>query len=328
MRAVVLEEFGGPLQLREIDRPVPGPGQVLVRVHASGVNPLDTKIRAGQAAHARVKLPAVLGMDLAGQVVETGPGVDGFAAGDEVYGLTGGVGDLQGSLAEFAAVDARLLARKPASLSMCEAAALPLAMITAWEGLVDRAGVRAGHKVLVHGGAGGVGSVAVQIAAAREAEVFATESAAKGDVVRALGAVPIDHAAMGVEKYVAELTGGTGFDIVYDTVGGPVLDASFKAVRTYTGHVVSSLGWGTHALAPLSFKGATYSGVFTLLPMLTGQGREHHGAILREAAELADQGKLRPLLDETRYSLATATDAHRAVEGGTAAGKIIVDIGA
>jgi NADPH2:quinone reductase len=326
MRAVVLEEFGGPLQEREVDRPVPGPGQVLVRVHASGVNPLDIKIKAGQAAHARVQPPVVLGMDLAGQVVELGPDVEGFAPGDEVYGLTGGVGDLQGSLAEFAAVDARLLSRKPALLSMREAAALPLAVITAWEGLVDRAGVRAGQKVLVHGGAGGVGSVAVQIAVARGAEVFATESAAKAEIVRGLGAVPIDRHAEPLERFLAEHTDGEGFDIVYDTVGGPVLDASFEAVRTYTGHVVSSLGWGTHALAPLSFRGATYSGVFTLLPMLTGRGREHHGEILREVAALVDEGALRPLLDETRFGLGAAAEAHRLVESGSARGKVIVDV--
>ncbi|MGA5371239.1 zinc-dependent alcohol dehydrogenase family protein [Streptomyces griseoincarnatus] len=326
MRAVVLEEFAGPLEVREIERPTPGKGQVLVRVHASGVNPLDTKIRAGRAAHARVRPPAVLGMDLAGQVVETGAGVSSFTPGDEVYGLTGGVGDLQGSLAQFAAVDTRLLARKPATLSMREAAALPLAVITAWEGLVDRAGVRAGQKVLVHGGAGGVGSVAVQIAAARGAEVFATASAARTPLVRRLGAVPIDYTSVPVERYVAEHTGGAGFDIVFDTVGGPVLDASFEAVRTYTGHVVSALGWGTHALAPLSFRAATYSGIFTLLPMLTGRGREHHGEILREAAALVDEGKLRPLLDGTRYTLADVADAHRSVESGTADGKVVVDV--
>lgn len=326
MRAVVLEEFTGPLELREIDPPTPGEGQVLVRIHASGVNPLDTKISAGRAAHARVRPPAVLGMDLAGQVVEAGAGVNGFAPGNEVYGLTGGVGGLQGSLAQFAAVDARLLAHKPATLSMREAAALPLAVITAWEGLVDRARVRAGHKVLVHGGAGGVGSIAVQVAAARGAEVFATVSAPRMPVVRRLGAVPIDYTSVPVERYVAEHTGGAGFDIVYDTVGGPVLDASFEAVRTYTGHVVSSLGWGTHALAPLSFRGATYSGVFTLLPMLTGQGRAHHGEILREAAAMVDDGRLRPLLDGTRYTLADVADAHQAVVNGTASGKVVVDI--
>ncbi|MET8160699.1 zinc-dependent alcohol dehydrogenase family protein [Sphaerisporangium sp. NPDC005289] len=326
MRAVVLEEFGGPLTLTEIATPDPGPGQVLVRVEASGVNPLDTKIRAGRAAHARTRPPAVLGMDLAGVVERVGPQVTGFAPGQEVFGLTGGVGDLQGSLAEYAAVDARLLAHKPAALSMRQAAALPLATVTAWEGLVDRAAVRAGHKVLVHGGAGGVGHVAVQLARARGAEVFATGSAGSLAVIGRLGAVPIDYEATAVEDYVAEHTGGEGFDVVFDTVGGQVLDASFAAVRTYTGHVVSALGWGSHSLAPLSFRGATYSGVFTLLPMLTGRGRDHHGDILREAAALADAGALTPLVDPRRFTLGTVAEAHKLVEAGEATGKIVVDL--
>ena len=326
MRAAVLEEFGKPLVVREVPTPVPGPGEVLVRVAASGVNPLDVKIHAGTAAHARVQPPFVLGTDLAGVVQAVGPQVDGFAPGDEVYGLTGGVGRLQGSLAEFAAVDARLLARKPASISLRDAAALPLAVITAWEGLVDRAGVHAGQRVLVHGGAGGVGSIAVQIARARGAQVFATTSPRRADVVTSLGATPIDYTSTSVETYVAEHTGGEGFDIVFDTVGGPVLDASFAAVRTYTGHVVSALGWGTHSLAPLSFKGASYSGVFTLLPMLTGNRREHHGEILSAAAELVDAGSLRPLPDPSRHTLDTVNAAHQLIEQGTTAGKVIIDI--
>lgn len=326
MRAVVLREFGTPLILTEVDKPSAGPGHVLVKVHASGVNPLDTKIRAGKAAHARRTLPAVLGIDVAGVVEEVGAEVTGFAPGDAVYGMTGGVGDLQGSLAQYQAADARLLAHQPGSLTMREAAALPLVAITAWEGLVDRAQVRAGQKVLVHGGVGGIGHVAVQIARARGAEVFATVSPARQDVVKGLGATPIDHTATSVEEYVARYTGGEGFDVVFDTVGGAVLDASFTAVRTYTGHVLSALGWGTHSIAPLSFRGATYSGVFTLLPMLTGRGREHHGEIMREVAALADAGALRPLLDPRRFTLDTVADAHAAVENGTARGKIVVDV--
>ncbi len=326
MCAVVLEEFGGSLDVREFGKPAPGPGQVLVRIKASGVNPLDVKIRAGKAAHARVRPPAVLGLDLAGVVEEAGAGVEGFQPGDEVYGLTGGVGDLQGSLAEYAAVDARLLAPKPASIGMREAAALPLAAITAWEGLVDRAQVHHGQQVLIHGGAGGVGHIAVQIARARGAEVYATASPQRMAVVERLGATPIDRTTSTVDDYVAAHTGGEGFDIVYDTVGGPVLDASFTAVRTYTGHVVSSLGWGTHSIAPLSFRGATYSGVFTLLPMLTGRGREHHGDILREVAALVDKGELRPILDPRGFTLDRVAEAHEAVENGTATGKVVVEI--
>ena len=326
MHALVLEAADGPFVSRQIARPVAGPGQVLVQIAASGVNPLDTKIRAGKAAHAKHPFPAVLGMDLAGVVRAVGAGVERFRFGDEVYGLTGGVAGLQGSLAEFAAVDADLLAHKPANLSMREAAALPLITITAWEGLVDRARTQAGQKVLVHGGAGGVGHVAVQLAVALGAETYATVSPAQAETVRRYGATPIDHTSTTVADYVAEHTGGLGFDVIYDTVGGPVLDAAFQAVRPYVGHVVSCLGWGTHALAPLSFRAATYSGVFTLLPMLTGQGRAHHGQILEEAAKLVEAGKLEPLMDPRRFTLATALAAHEEVAAGRARGKIVVDV--
>jgi NADPH2:quinone reductase len=326
MRALVLEAPNAPFASQQIPRPVAAPGQVLVEIAASGVNPLDTKIRAGQAAHAKHPFPAVLGMDLAGVVKSVGAGVERFRIGDEVYGLTGGVAGLQGSLAEFAAVDADLLAHKPANLSMREAAALPLITITAWEGLVDRAKARSGQKVLVHGGAGGVGHVAVQLAKALGADVFATVRPEQAETVRRFGATPIDHTSTSVEAYVAEHTDGQGFDVIYDTVGGPVLDASFNAVRPYVGHVVSCLGWGTHALAPLSFRAATYSGVFTLIPMLTGQGRAHHGHILEEAAKLAERGQLVPLMDARRYTLDTAIAAHEEIAAGRARGKIVVDV--
>lgn len=324
MRAAIVEEHGGPFRISRLPVPVPQAGQVLVRIHASGVNPLDTKIRAGKADHARQPLPAILGMDLAGTVEAIGPGVTQFRIGDEVWGMTGGFGGKQGSLAEFAAVDAALLALKPAKLSMREAAATPLIFITAWEGLVDRADVRAGQTVLVQGGAGGVGHMVIQIAKARGAIVYATDRAERADYLSALGAIPIDR-DMAVEDYVALHTGGRGFDVVYDTVGGPVLDASIGAVKRF-GHVVSALGWGTHALAPLSFRAATYSGVFTLLPILTGEGRAHHGEILREAARLADASLLSPRLDDRRYTLETVAAAHDAIAGRSARGKLVVDI--
>ena len=326
MRAAVLREFGTDLELTDVTTPVAGPGQVLVAAKASGVNPLDTKIRAGKADHAKIQLPAVLGIDLAGVIRDVGPGVTGFAPGDEVYGMTGGVGELQGSLAEYVAADARLLAHKPTSLTLREAASLPLVSITAWEGLVDRANVRTGQKVLVHGGAGGIGNVAVQIALSRGAEVFATGSPRSFAGIERLGATPIDYTSTTVEKYVAEHTANEGFDVVLDTVGGATLDASFLAARVYTGHVVSALGWGTHSIAPLSFRGATYSGVFTLLPMLTGRGREHHGEILAEIARLVDDGRLAPLLDPRHFTLETVAEAHRLVEAGTNNGKVVIDI--
>ncbi len=197
---------------------------------------------------------------MAGVVEAVGEGVTRFQPGDEVYGMVGGVGGVQGTLAEFVAVDADLLARKPRNLSMREAAALPLITITAWEGLVDRAKVAAGCSVLVHAGAGGVGHIAVQLARAFGADVFATVSPEKKGIVAGFGAMPIDYRSMSVDEYVTAVTSGEGFDIVYDTVGGATLDASFAAVKRYTGRVVSCMGWGTHLLAPLSFRGASYFG--------------------------------------------------------------------
>jgi NADPH2:quinone reductase len=326
MRAAILDGAKEPFRLAQVARPQPAAGQVLVRIKASGVNPLDTKIRAGAAAHARHPFPAILGIDLAGTVEAVASDVTAFRAGDEVYGMTGGVGGVQGSLAEYAAVDTTLLARKPNNFGMREAAALPLVFITAWEGLVDRANVQAGQTVLIHGGAGGVGHVAVQLARARGANVFATGSARSLDYIKQLGVTPIDYDKATVEQYVAEHTGGKGFDIVYDNVGGAALDASFNAIKRF-GHVVSALGWGTHALAPLSFRGGSYSAVFTLLPLLTGEGRAHHGEIIREATRLAEAGQLRPRLDPRRFDLANIADAHTAIEDRSAQGKIVVDIG-
>jgi len=326
MQAAVLENHEAPFRVTSIPRPVPQAGQVLVRIMASGVNPLDLKIRQGAAEHARHPLPAILGIDLAGVVAEVGPGVDAFRVGDEVYGMTGGVGGVQGSLAEYAAVDASLLAPKPAHFSMREAASLPLVFITAWEGLVDRAQVGPEHTVLVQGGAGGVGSMAIQIARAFGAQVYATDSASRADIVRQLGATPIDYEQMQVEDYVKAHTQGRGFDVVFDTAGGASLDASFRAVARF-GHVVSSLGWGTHALAPLSFRAATYSGVFTLLPLLTGEGKAHHGEIMREATRLAEAGKLQVLLDAHRFGLDTVGEAYALIEQRQARGKVVIDIG-
>src|ERR1700761_2129345 len=237
MRAYVVEEPNGSFRKVELSRPVLEENQVLVKIHASGINPLDIKIRAGQAGHAQQPLPAVLGLDMAGVVEEVGAEVTAFRPGDAIYGMVGGVAGLQGTLAEYVAADADLIARKPVRLSMREAAALPLVTITAWEGLIDRAAVQAGQTVLVHAGAGGVGHVTVQLARAYGAEVFATVSRDKASVVEGYGATAIDYRAMSTEEYVAACTSGKGFDIVYDTLGGATLDASFIAVRRYTGRV-------------------------------------------------------------------------------------------
>jgi NADPH2:quinone reductase len=347
MKALLLEQYNTPYRLAELPVPVAGPRQVLVKIAASAINPLDLKIKDGLAGHAQTRLPAILGIDMAGTVVAvgdrvaveealgegasaggTGTASTGFKPGDEVYGMTGGIAGVPGSLAEYAAVDADLLALKPKNFSMRQAAALPLVFITAWEALVDRARVGPGRTVLIHGGAGGVGHIAVQLAVARGANVFATVEPGRNELIEGFGATPIDYTRLSVEEYMLEYTGGEGFDIILDTVGGTVLDASFKAAKRYTGHVVSILGWGSHSLAPLSFRGATYSGVFTLYPLISGKGRAHHGQILREASRLAEAGLLLPLLDSRRYTLASIDEAYAAMASRGVAGKLVVDIAA
>ena len=174
--------------------------------------------------------------------------------------------------------------------------------------------------------AGGVGHIAVQIAKAMGAEVYSTVHPDKNELIRSYGATPIDYTKLTAEEYTDKYTGGEGFDIVFDTVGGTTLDASFKIAKQYTGHVLSILGWGTHSLAPLSFRGATYSGVFTLYPLISGKGRKHHGEILTEATELIEAGKIMPMVDPRHYTLETVAEAYEAMEQKTAAGKIVIDI--
>jgi NADPH2:quinone reductase len=325
MKALILTDFNTPYKLQEIENPVAGSGEVLVKIMASGINPLDLKIQAGQAAHAKAVLPAILGIDMAGIVEAIGEGVTRFKTGDEVYGMTGGIAGVPGSLAEYAVVDADLLALKPSNLTMKEAAALPLIFITAWEGLVDRAKVSKDKTVLIHGGAGGVGHIAIQIAKAFGAKVFSTVNPKDFDLVKSYGATPIDYNTS-VEEYVQQYTQGEGFDIVLDTVGGAVLDASFKAAKQYTGHVASILGWGNHALAPLSFRGATYSGVFTLYPLISGKNRKQHGDILIKATEMAENKQLYPMVDKENYSLETIQAAYNAITNGETKGKVVISI--
>ncbi len=324
MKALILEEFNQPYQLKEIEKPVAGEGQVLVKIAASAVNPLDLKIKVGQAGHAKAKLPTILGIDMAGVVEQVGEGVTSFKPGDEVYGMTGGIAGVPGSLAEYAAVDASLLAIKPKNLSMKATAAIPLVFVTAWEGLVDRAKVGPGKTVLIHGGAGGVGHIAVQIAKALGADVYSTVDASMNDLIIGYGATPIDYQNLTVEEYVDKYTQGAGFDIVYDTVGGEVLDGSFKAAKQYVGHVISILGWGTHHLAPLSFRGATYSGVFTLYPLISGIGRAHHGEILTQATALIEANKVLPNIDSAIFTLDTVEVAYEYMS--KAKGKVVIDI--
>ena len=327
MKAQIIPAWGGAenFEAATLPDPTPGPGEVLVQTAATSVNPADYKLRQAGPPIAPA-LPAVLGCDVAGTVLALGDGVEGTAPGDEVYGCVGGVRGVPGCYAEMIAADARLLAPKPASLSLREAAALPLVTITAWEGL-DRAGVREGQSVLVHGGAGGVGHVVIQLAKARGAVVSTTVSSEeKAALARDLGADhTIDYRAEPVDDYVARLTGGTGFDVVYDATGGSDIAASFQAARL-NGQVVAIVSQYDANLAPMHLKGLSLHVVFMLIPMLHDVGRAEHGRILREAAVLADAGKLRPHLDPRRFDLASVADAHRHLEGGQAIGKVVIDV--
>ncbi len=325
MKAMVIRRFGAPevFELAETEKPVSQPGDVLIKVASSSVNPIDTKIRSGAVAAVSPDFPAVLHGDVAGVVEEIGDGVTSLKPGDEVYAIAGGIKGLGGALAEYMVADADLVAPKPKNLSMTEAGALPLVTITAWNAIVDRANVRPGQKVLVHGGTGGVGHIGVQLAKQAGAEVYATVSTdRKAAAARKLGA---DHVilytATSVADYVAEYTSGKGFDVVFDTVGTDTMDRSFEAAAD-NGVVVTIAARSTHDLSPLHGKGLTLNVVFMLLPLLRGSGRSAHGEILRQAGILIEDGKLRPLVDEETFTFEDVGKAHARLESGKATGKI------
>ncbi len=324
MKAIVLEQFGKPLVVKEIEKPQPKDNEVLVKIKASGLNPLDIKIKNGQADHAQVKESSILGIDMAGTVEAVGKNVKNFNIGDEVYGMVGGVGNNPGTLAEYIAADADLLALKPKNISFKEASATPLIFITAWEGLISKMNIQKDQNVLVQAGNGGVGHVALQIALAKEAKVFTTVKPDGIETVKQYPVEIINTDEVSVEKYVQEHTNGLGFDAILDTVG--LLDDSFKAVKQYSGHVASILGWGTHSIAPLSFRNATYSGVFTLYPLLSGESRKRYGEILKEATKLFEDGKLKINVDEKFYSLEQTNEAYSDMENRISKGKTVVEI--
>jgi alcohol dehydrogenase len=327
MKAMILNSYGAGsfFEATELPDPVAGPGQVLVRIAASSVNTVDMMIRQMVTdLPLSPALPALIGMDFAGTVEAVGEGVTGFARGDEVYGCAGGLADLPGTLAELIAADHRLIAHKPKSLSMREAAALPLVGITAYEGL-QRAAVGPGQKVLVHGGAGGVGHVALQLAKEMGAKVYATGSGPeKLELIKSLGGTPVDYRAETVEDYTARLTNGAGFDVVYDSVGGANMTASFNAAAL-NGHVVTTVSLVELDLSVAHFKGLSIHVVFMLIPMLHDHKREDHGAILTRLAEIADRGGLRPILDAQSFSLEEVGSAHDRLSDGKAIGKVVVD---
>lgn len=328
MKAMTLTAYGETAEFEAADLPKPEPisGHVVVRVAASSVNTVDTMIRAmGSGLPLSPALPAVLGMDFAGVIEAVGEGVSAFAVGDEVYGCAGGLADLQGALAEFMLADARLIAHKPKSISMREAAAMPLVGITAYEGL-ERAGIAAGQKVLVQGGAGGVGHLALQLAKYFGAEVYGTGTGdTQMDVIKGYGATPIDFAAEKIADYVEKYTNGAGFDLIFDTVGGANMTNSFEAAAL-NANIASTVGLLEIDLSPAHFKGLSLHIVFMLLPMLSNQGRDKHGAILAKLAEIVDAGAMRPLLDEQGFDLDNVVGAYDRLTSGKAIGKVVVEV--
>ncbi len=314
MRAVSQTELGGPevLRLVEVPRPVAGPGDVLVRVYASGLNPVDYKTRAFGGLLAS-EPPFVLGFDVSGVVEAVGWGVTLFEPGDEVYGMPG-FPRLLGGYAEYIAAPARHFVRKPAGLDHVAAAALPLAALTAWQAFTDRAQARPGQRVLIHAAAGGVGHLAVQIAKSLGLYVIGTASAAKHDFVRELGADEvIDYTAGDFAQAVRESVGEV--DIVLDCVGGDYGARSLPLIRT-GGTLVSLTGPQEDALRPRAAELGVRAGFLLVEP---------DTAALRALAELVADGRLRAHV-EAVLPLADAAKAHELGETGRVRGKLVLRV--
>ncbi|WP_424211653.1 NADP-dependent oxidoreductase [Streptomyces sp. BI20] len=307
MRAMVVNEWGGPEHLveREVARPEPGLNEVLVRVRAAGVNPVDWKTRASGGLISWGPVPAV-GWDVSGVVEAVGPGVGHLRPGDEVFGMPSFPAQA-GAYAEYVVGPARQFAPKPAGLDHVAAAALPLAGLTAWQALVDTAGVGPGTRVLVHAAAGGVGHLAVQIAKARGAYVIGTASAGKHGLVRELGADEVvDHRAVRFEEVVAPV------DVVLDAIGGENAERSLRVLRPGGRLIVLP---GPDAVPATVPAGVTAQWVLV----------EPDGLGLRELTALVDAGRLRPVVEEV-LPLAQAPKAHEIGERGRVTGKLVLSV--
>ena len=327
MKAVIMTTAGKPEVLKLATVPTPAiqqPTELLVRLKAAGVNPIDTKIRRRGTFYPD-RMPAILGCDGAGIVEAVGPRVQRFKVGDAVYFCNGGLGGHPGAYAEFAVVDEGFAAPKPQSLSFVAAAAAPLVLITAWEALYDRARMESGQRVLIHAGAGGVGHVAIQLAKLKGAQVCTTvRSEDKADFVGRLGA---DHCIYYPRIDFAEAalawTNGQGVDVAFDTVGGEVFAKTFAAVRIY-GDIVTLLAPAPETNWKIARdRNLRVSYELMLTPMLKGlvSAQQHQAEILQKCARWIDEGKLHIHLNQT-FPLENAAGAHRFLEGGSMVGKI------
>jgi NADPH:quinone reductase len=317
VRAMVTPQFGGSglFEERDVEKPQPETGEVLVRVVAAGTNPVDAKFRAAGGSIG-LEAPIVLGADISGVVEEVGAGVTDLAPGDEVYYTPEVFGPRSnGAYAEYHAAKADIVAKKPAPLSHEEAAAVPLAGGTAYEAIVRRLTVRVGETVLIHGGAGGVGSFAVQVAKAAGARVLATAGSDNQEALKELGAdVPIDYRSQDATEVALEDTGGEGVDAVFDAVGGGTIVDSIPATKPF-GRLATILG-AQGDLTPHYQKNQTLYGVF-----LT---RER--ARLEEMGALIERGQVRPLVAEV-LPLEEVGKAHERLDSGHGRGKVVLRVG-
>jgi len=319
---------GGPevLQLQDIPDPeISQDREILVRLKAAGVNPIDTKLRTRGTLYPDAAGPAVLGCDGAGIVEAVGAAVQNYRVGDEVYFCNAGLGAQTGNYAQFAVVDERFVAKKPASLSFAQAAAAPLVLITAWESLYDRGRLQAGQTALIHAGAGGVGHVAVQLAKLQGAEVYTTVgSEAKAEFVQQLGAdKAILYKQTDFVEAVLDWTSGEGVDLAFDTVGGETFAKTFPAVRIY-GDLVTILSPDPATKWKIARnRNLRISLELMLTPMVEGlvEAQQDQAKILQQSARLIDVGQLQIQLSET-FPLAEAAAAHSLLGSGTMTGKI------
>ncbi len=329
MEAIILTRPGGPEALRLQQQAAPQINtdhQILVRNQGVGVNPIDAKIRQAPERFP-VQAEAILGCDGAGVVEQVGAAVTAFKPGDEVYYCQCGFNGRQGSYAQFAVVDNCFVALRPRSISVDEAAGAPLVTIAAWEALYERARLQAGQSVLIHGGAGGVGHVAIQLAVAKGARVITTVSSAeKANYVKSLGAerVVIDPQ----EDFVSATeawTQGQGVDVAFDTVGGEMVERSFPAVKVYGDFVTllqapANLNWAVARQRNIRF---THELMLTPTLLELPEAKAHQGEILKEAARLIDQQRLKLRIDKT-FPLALAAQAHRYLENTHPIGKVVL----
>ena len=326
MRAMVVTEYGGPEVLKLQDRPTPEPGDkdLLVEVHSAGLNPVDYKIRLAPRWGDRT-FPFVLGYDFSGVVRGVGKAVTGFQEGDEIYASPSIIRD--GSNAEFVCLDYRLAAPKPRTLDHTHAAALPLAVLTAWESLHLHGHIQPGDTVLIHAGAGGVGHLAVQLAKIHGCTVITTSGSPESlEFCKHGGADHVlNYKEEDVFERVKEITGGKLCPMVFDTVGGETFNISLRCVGYYGRAVTIVPGIPTEHINSLFAKCASVHLEYMGLPGMFDVQPERQGQILRKVGELVDAGKLKPHVSH-RFKLEELRDAHRQQETGRTIGKIVLNV--